>query len=406
MEILFNVEKFKNELLKYGLTIDTYEAIIKDIDSKIDGENDYDWSELKDKYNVQCNSDTIRKSSSTIFGGKMRSEYEKYKSEQQNNNSSTDELDEKIQNMRKEKIKLSDARVEYNRLIRQEARKESYADMVKRIICENVEPINIPVRYTLFNSSTDLLCHLTDVHCGIEIHNWKNDFDEDILKKRIEKFTSDILDIRGMHQSENCYLVIGEILSGIIHNNLRLQNNMDLMEQFKYVSELISAMLIRLANHFNHIYVYTTPGNHSRISPKKEEALDGENMDVLLPFYLKARMQNIENITICDNTVEPEIAMFNIRGNNVFASHGHKDSPSNVVQNFTMMFGIKPQIVLLGHRHTNGLTTVYDTKVIESGCVSGSDNYATSIRKTNRPEQTVSVIGEGGLICLYDIQLD
>lgn len=308
--------------------------------------------------------------------------------------------------MRKEKIKLSDARVEYNRLIRQEARKESYADMVKRIICENVEPINIPVRYTLFNSSTDLLVHLTDVHTGIEIHNWKNDFDEDILKKRIEKFTSDILDIRGMHQSENCYLVIGEILSGIIHNNLRLQNNMDLMEQFKYVSELISAMLIRLANHFNHIYVYTTPGNHSRISPKKEEALDGENMDILLPFYLKARMQNVKNITICDNTIEPEIAMFNIRGNNVFAAHGHKDSPSNVVQNFTMMFNIKPDIVLLGHRHTNAMETVYDTKVIQSGCVSGADAYAMSIRKTNKPEQTVSVIGDNGLICLYDIQLD
>ena len=308
--------------------------------------------------------------------------------------------------MRKERIKLSDARVDYNRLIRQEARKESYADMVKNIICQNVEPINIPIHYTLFNSTTDLLCHLTDIHTGIEIHNWKNDFDEEILKHRIEKFTSDILDIRGQHNSENCYLVIGEILSGLIHSNLRLQNNMDLMEQFKYISELISAMLIRMANHFNHIYVYVTPGNHSRISPKKEEALDGENMDVLLPFYLKARLQNIENISICDNTIEPEIAMFNIRGNNVFAAHGHKDNPSSVVQNFTMLFGIKPDIVLLGHRHTNGLTTVYDTKVIESGCVSGTDQFAMSIRKANRPEQTVSVIGEDGLICLYDIKLD
>ena len=308
--------------------------------------------------------------------------------------------------MRKERIKLSDARVDYNRLIRQEARKESYADMVKNIICQNVEPINIPVHYTLFNSSTDLLCHLTDIHTGIEIHNWKNDFDEEILKRRIEKFTSDILDIRGQHGSENCYLVIGEILSGLIHSNLRLQNNMDLMEQFKYISELISAMLIRMANHFNHIYVYVTPGNHSRVSPKKEEALDGENMDVLLPFYLKARLQNIENISICDNNIEPEIAMFNIRGNNVFAAHGHKDNPASVVQNFTMLFGIKPDIVLLGHRHTNGLTTVYDTKVIESGCVSGTDQFAMSIRKANRPEQTVSVIGEDGLICLYDIKLD
>lgn len=316
------------------------------------------------------------------------------------------EIEVQKRELEKERKKLSDARVDYNRLIRQEARKESYTDMVKRIICEDVEPINIPVHYTLFNSSTDLLVHLTDIHTGIEIHNWKNDFDSDILKQRIEKFTSDILDIRGMYQSENCYLVVGEILSGIIHNNLRLQNNMDLMEQFKYVSELISAMLSRMANHFNHIYVYTTPGNHSRISPKKEDALDGENMDVLLPFYLKARMQNFENITICDNSIDTEIAMFNIRGNNVFAAHGHKDSPSNVVQNLTLMFNVKPDIVLLGHRHTNAMETVYDTKVIQSGCVSGSDNYATSIRKVNKPEQTVSVIGNNGLICLYDIQLD
>lgn len=344
--------------------------------------------------------DTVRK------GSKLLYEYIDAGWVNEPNDSNIDVDNEELIKMRKEKIKLSDARVEYNRLIRQEARKESYVDMVKRIICENVEPMNIPVHYTLFNSSTDLLVHLTDIHTGIEIHNWKNDFNADILKQRIKKFTSDILDIRGQHDSENCYLVIGEILSGIIHNNLRLQNNMDLMEQFKYVSELISAMLSRMANHFNHIYVYTTPGNHSRISPKKEDALDGENMDVLLPFYLKARMQNIENITICDNIVEPEIAMFNIRGNNVFAAHGHKDSPSNVVQNFTMMFNIKPNIVLLGHRHTNGLTTVYDTKVIESGCVSGSDQFATSIRKVNKPEQTVSVIGNNGLICLYDIQLE
>lgn len=317
-----------------------------------------------------------------------------------------DENKRLIKEVKKEKQKLSDERVEFNRQIRQEARKESYVDMVKRIICEDVEPINIPVHYTLFNSDTDLLCHLTDVHTGIEINNWKNVFNEDVLKQRIEKYTSDILDIRGLHQSQNCYLVIGEILSGLIHSNLRLQNNMDLMEQFKYVSELISAMLVRLANNFNHIYVYTTPGNHSRISPKKEDSLDGENMDVLLPFYLKARLQNIDNVNICDNVIEPEIAMFNIRGNNVFSAHGHKDSPSSVVQNFTLMFGIKPDIVLLGHRHTNGLTTVYDTKVIESGCVSGSDQFATSIRKVNRPEQTVSVIGEKGLLCLYDIQLD
>lgn len=307
---------------------------------------------------------------------------------------------------RKERQKLSDERVEYNRVIRQEARKESYLDMVRRVISEDTPPINIPVHYTLYNSDVDLLCHLTDIHTGIEIDNWKNKFNEYVLKQRIEKYTSDILDIRGFHQAENAHIVIGEIVSGLIHNNLRLQNNMDLLEQFKYISELISGMLVRLASTFNNVYVYVTPGNHSRITQKKEESLDNENIDLLLPFYLKARMQNFENVHICDNKIDPEIAMFSIRGQKVFAAHGHKDSVSNVVQNFTLMFGMKPDIVLLGHRHTNGLTTVFDTKVLESGCVSGTDNFAMSIRKTNRPEQTVSVISENGLVCLYDIQLD
>ena len=366
-------------------------------------DSNIEWQDIADfrsDYNGESeHRDTIRK------GSKLLYEYLDAGWVHEPTSMSISESDEIIR-LKKERQKLSDARVEYNRQIRQEARKESYSEMVKRIICENVEPTDLKVQYHTFNSNTDLLVHLTDIHTGIEINTWNNTFNQDILKERIEKFTSEILKIRDLHKSENCYLVIGEILSGIIHNNLRLQNNMDLMEQFKYVSELISAMLIRIANHFNNIYVYVTPGNHSRISPKKEDALDGENMDVLLPFYLKARLQNIKNIDICENNIDSEIAMFNIRGNNIFASHGHKDAPESVVQNFTMMFGIKPDIVLLGHRHLNGLTTVYNAKVIESGCCSGTDQYAMSIRKTNRPEQTISVVGQDGLVCLYDIQLD
>lgn len=366
-------------------------------------DSNIEWQDIADfrsDYNGESeHRDTIRK------GSKLLYEYLDAGWVHEPTSMSISESDEIIR-LKKERQKLSDARVEYNRQIRQEARKESYSEMIKRIICENVEPTDLKVQYHTFNSNTDLLVHLTDIHTGIEINNWNNIFNQDILKERIEKFTSEILKIRDLHKSENCYLVIGEILSGIIHNNLRLQNNMDLMTQFKYVSELISAMLIKIANHFDHIYVYVTPGNHSRISPKKEDSLDGENMDVLLPFYLKAKLQNINNIDICENNIDPEIAMFNIRGNNVFASHGHKDNPASVVQNFTMMFGIKPDIVLLGHRHLNGLTTVYNAKVIESGCCSGTDQYAMSIRKTNRPEQTISVVGQDGLVCLYDIQLD
>ena len=68
------------------------------------------------------------------------------------------------------------------------------------------------------------------------------------------------------------------------------------------------------------------------------------------------------------------------------------------------MFGMRPDLVYLGHRHTNAMTTVYDTKVIQSGCMSGSDNYCMDKRLKNKPEQTISVVTENGLECLYDMK--
>ena len=135
-------------------------------------------------------------------------------------------------------------------------------------------------------------------------------------------------------------------------------------------------------------------------------SLRGENFDILLPHYLKASLQNYDSIVIEDNMKDCDVAIFKVRNSNVFGVHGDKDDISNVVQRFTMIFGIKPDIVLMGHRHTNAMTTIYDAKVIQSGCVSGSDNYCLDRRLKNRPEQTVSVVDADGLVCIYDVKVD
>ena len=77
MDTLYN---FTEELAKYGLTTETYEAACKDIDMKQDGLIDLDWSEIKDKYGIDLASDSIRKANGTIFGGSFRTAYFKNKS--------------------------------------------------------------------------------------------------------------------------------------------------------------------------------------------------------------------------------------------------------------------------------------------------------------------------------------
>lgn len=317
------------------------------------------------------------------------------------------ELQRERQEIQKEKQKLSDERTELNRQIREEARKESYLDLVRRVILEETKPIelNCDTQSYRVTNNNSLIVHLTDIHAGEEVDIFSNKFNQEILKERIEKYTNKIIEIGTTHGSEDCYLIISEIVSGIIHNNLRLQNNMDMMESFKYISELISSMIVTLSEYFDNVYVYVTEGNHSRISANKEDSLKGENMDILLPFYLRARLQNYHNVYCYDNADPIEIARFDVYSNHIMAAHGDRDNPQNVIQNFTMMFGVKPDIVYLGHRHTNGLSTVFGSRVVESGSLIGTNNYAQDIRKCSKPEQTVSVVDENGLVCLYDVTL-
>lgn len=316
-----------------------------------------------------------------------------------------DDLKEMKREIQKEKIKLSDERTELKRLYREQARRESFLDVVKRAMSKDIEPLVEPNHIGGFNyADNDLIVSLTDIHTGIEIDNAFNKFNENILRKRFNTYLQKILEVRERHNSENCYVIIGEVVSGIIHNNLRIENNLDLMQSFKLVTTLISDFLTELSKYFNDVHVYINEGNHSRISPNKEDNIQGENVDVLVPFYLKARLQLIDNIFIHENEVMEEIAMFKVRGNIVMSAHGDNDKVSSVVQKFTMLFDVKPDLVYLGHRHTNAMETVYDTKVIQSGCLSGTDNYALSKRLRNKAEQTISVITEDGLECLYDVK--
>lgn len=320
------------------------------------------------------------------------------------------ELQVQKQELEKEKVKTRDERNELRRVIREEARKESYKEQVLRSISEyQCNPLSYDKnkKFTgILKTDNDLIISCTDIHAGIEIDNYFNKFNEDVLRDRFNQYLDKILEVQLRHGSENAFVILSELVSGIIHNELRIENNQNLIEQFLSVTNYIAQFLSELSYHFNTVNVYICPGNHSRISPKKEDSLKGENIDHLAIPFLEAKLQNFKNITFNTNKIEESIAMFDVRNNVVMASHGDKDTPSNVVQKFTLLFGIRPSFVYLGHRHKNGLTTVYDCKVIESGTLSGTDNYALDLRLNGKPSQTISVITENGLDCLYDVKFE
>lgn len=264
----------------------------------------------------------------------------------------------------------------------------------------------------IIDSDSDIIIHLTDVHVGVDIVSPLNTFNFNILLDRLKKYIDEIFEIRDTYNAENAYVILGgDMIHGLIHTNARLESKENIIEQIKTVSDVIGRFIDELRCTFSNVFVYTTPGNHSRSTANKEESSRGENFDLLIPYVLRKDFKDVKNVFIEDNTLDVNIATFNVRGWNIYASHGDKDSDKTVVYNMTKLARRAryplPDMCFLGHRHVNGLTTVDEVKVIQSGCCDGMDSYAIDGRFVGAPEQTVTVVTENKRIkALCDIQLD
>ena len=407
------IEDLKEKIQEYGLTPEQYESCLSDAYAKANHIVDMDWQEIINKYNLDIHYDTLRKATQTIFGGAFVSEY--FKSKQVNKNTDNSYLNEiraEKQELRKEKQKLFDERTALNKLLREQGRMESMFDIVKRAI-EEYKPTQFSYEPTVIpDSDNDLIIHLTDVHCGVDINSPFNIFNMDVLKQRLKNYLNEIYDIQNTYKAQNAYLILGgDLIQGLIHTNARIEAKENIVMQIMKVTDMISNFIYELSKMFQNVEVHTTAGNHSRSTANKEESVRGENFDLLVPFACKKDLKDIKNIKFIDNYLDCDIATFKVRGHMVYATHGDKDTVKNVVYHMTQ-FARKanlplPDLCYLGHRHTNGLTTVDDVKVIESGCVDGMDSFAIEKRLVGTPEQTVVVITEKKRIkALCDIQIN
>lgn len=374
-------------------------------EAKSNGELDMTWPEIADLLNRQ-----LREPGEEMTESAYRKKYALMKQAKEDvfSKECADQVaDEKIRELEQMIIKCRDERNDLNRIKREFYRSKNFCEQVAEIIKMHTKPeFSYDYVPTISHSDNDLLIPLTDIHGGLKIDSFFNEYNYDVLRRRLADYAVKIEQIAARHHSENAYAVISEIISGNIHTPLRIEANENVISQFLNTCDLITEFLTKIHSYFNELNVYCVPGNHSRILPKKEDNMKGENLDHLAIPYLEAKLQNTRNIHFFKNDIEESVAMFSVRNNSVFSIHGDLDKPEQVINNMVELFRIKPDIVLLGHRHTNGLITSGDVKVIQSGCLSGTDNYAISIRKRNKPEQAVAVINSNGIECIYDVKFD
>lgn len=373
--------------------------------------DDVTWPEIAEVLNHQYRVDELDFRDSSSYRKRYRNyldAYEQIFSKENFSEGQMSELEEQKRELEKAKIKLRDERIDYQKSLREDARRESFIELVERAFAVHVKPLDY-VPSPIIDSNEDMVVCLSDLHAGIEVNNWLNQYDTGILASRLCRYLNEIKHIQDIHKCKVCNVVLGgDMVSGLIHNQLRLQNNENVIEQVKVAVTYIGDFIANLQGWFEQINVYSISGNHSRISPNKEDHLRGEELDDIIPFCLKLQFAGSKSVFVNENTLDSTINCFRTRGGKLFyIVHGDKDTPANVVQNLTLMTGIKPDGIIMNHRHHNGLDSKHNVKIIQCGCTVGSDDYCVDKRISGRPEQCVFITNDRDTVkCLYDIGLN
>ena len=323
------------------------------------------------------------------------------------NSDKLSELEAKKIELQMERQKFFDQRAAFNKVVRERARQEE----LNEILVAAVKNGDLPrLNYEFPGveaSDNDLLVSLNDIHYGADVHNYWNTYNSDVCREMMCRYLDHIISIAKTHGSENCVVwENGDAISGNIHYSLSVTNKENVTEQIKGVSELISEFLAELSRHFKHVTFVSVSGNHSRLNPSKDLALPGERLDDLVEWYLSARLQNFENVSIGGGErVDDSMYVMDVRGKTYCGVHGDYDGSPAKVQALQTMVGRPVYAVLSGHLHHNKIDEVQGVKSIMAGSFLGMDDYCIQKRIFGRAEQLVCVCDETGVRCSYGVSL-
>lgn len=312
--------------------------------------------------------------------------------------------------LRREKQKLFDERIALNKMLREQARTDNDLAYLEKLIGEKSADLipNCPSEISI-SSNKDMIICVSDLHFGIQNDSPFGRYSPEIAKNRIGQYLQRIECIQSVHDCEDAYVIIlGDIISGNIHFSTQLENRENVIEQIKGASELLVSFIYGLCLTFNHVYINGVAGNHSRIS-YKDDVLRGERLDNLIPWYVKASLKHIDNISFVDDgNYDATICNLSVRGNEYLGVHGDFDSFSEAgVSKIVMMLGYKPTGIFYGHMHHNSFDDINGVKIIRSGSFSGTgDNYSIQKRLYGEPGQMVAVVDSKGIDCCYPIDLN
>ena len=311
------------------------------------------------------------------------------------------EIEAKRLELQKERQRFFDQRREYNKLIAGEGRSEHLFDCLKDAmynLCDNMGLVYDDCDEDIEYGDSQAILVLSDWHYGMVTDNVFNKYDVDTCTSRVVKTVIKARKKLRLHGCNALHVVIlGDMFHGAIHTSARVASEELVCDQIIHVSELIAQSIVELSKDVEHVYVYMTYGNHARTIQNKNDSVHEDNMEKLIPWWLKWRLKDIDKISIVPQE-NNEFILLNVCGHDFCASHGDIDSvasaPRLLPVLFQKKFGKNIECILLGDKHHR---TSYEELSVSSmlcGSLCGTDDYANEKRLYSTPQQLMLIVNE------------
>jgi len=311
-----------------------------------------------------------------------------------------------------EKVKFRDERNAWAAQNRIQARAEAKLDNIEDALRDFGRiyfPEHPSPAVTQSDDGRSILIMLSDLHIGASFDNFWGKFNTDVARERLGELFEEVKDIARRHKGQECFVaLLGDNISGNIHESIRVTNRENVIEQIKRCAELVTSFCYELTKVFSMVTLVSVDGNHSRIA-KEEESVHDERLDSMIPFCVNMALEHVKNFYYCEEAnIDNGIALFPIRDKYYVAVHGDYDSYSkDGLQSLVTMIRAIPYAVLLGHRHYCAVTEVNGIKMVQGGSLAGSgDDFTIKRRLCGKASQMVCVCSDSGIEAYYPVELD
>lgn len=254
----------------------------------------------------------------------------------------------------------------------------------------------------------------SDLHAGelvsLEETHGINEYNQEIMKQRIDKFFTQVFEYAKEIGSSTLYLkMLGDMVNGEIHEELIRNSDLDTTESLILVADYTAKWIQRLSQYFTDIHVIALSGNHGRYSKKpnfkKAQTL---NFDYLAYELIRRETQNI--VSSFELPKSPFVIR-DIYGFKFLSTHG---------SNFKGGTGLSPTSGTWGrdieklkglfqdsggfdyaefaHFHSPHLDvpTFSGVSILVNGAIKGADEFSmNAVKAGSRPSQIVYTVEKG-----------